>query len=424
MRLAAAFLLLAALVAPALALDYLTVDVAGADGKAVAALRADRAVTRYLELGDHFVVACPEGRRPKLPAQARYASLPVRPDLPEPVLATRRGAASPLDECRALIHVLHETGPYTLLQATPEILGRLERAVDNHFRLESFDRNLRLLVPADREFVRSRRAGSGPAADPKRIAAAVVELQDFKTRHSYTPGYGRSAQRMAERFRALGMSVTFHEYNDSGRPQKNVVAQFPGNETGPFYLLGAHLDSTSPDPQNNAPGADDNASGAAGALEVATLLAQHPKANRLRFVLFAGEEVGLRGSTAYAKELAATGEIKRCLGAVIFDMIAWDRRPPLSTLVETRDFAKPFIQGFVDAARAGGLAVTINYNPWGSDHVPFLRQNVPTFLFIEDEFESNTNYHQTSDLAKDCNFELSAGMCRAVAGELVRILEK
>jgi Zn-dependent M28 family amino/carboxypeptidase len=175
-----------------------------------------------------------------------------------------------------------------------------------------------------------------------------------------------------------------------------VVAQFPGNGDGPFYLLGAHLDSTSPDIQNNAPGADDNASGSAGALEVATLLAKHPQAKKVRFVLFAGEEVGIRGSGAYAKELASTGEIKKCLGAVIFDMIGWDRnhRSPRSS---RRASSRRRSSSPSSPRRAPELRRHDQLQPVGSDHIPFLKQNVPTFLFIEDEFETNSNYHQTSD---------------------------
>lgn len=434
MRLFLLVLSLSLLLTPAVAAELHRIPLAGLTAEQVAALTADRAVKHFLEFEDELVVASPAGRLPAA-FRTRASALPLREDLPAPVLASRRGADSPLDDLRGELHILHEERAYTLFQAPAEILGRLEREQSNHFRLEPFNRTMRLRVPAERIVpAKSRGKSQGKAPDAKvsidRLRAAVVELENFKTRYTYSAQYGESAKRMAERFRALGLEVSFHEYNDGGRMQVNVVAQKKGGAADesekPFYLIGAHLDSTSNQPQTLAPGADDNASGCAGALELATLFAGHPKAHRIRYVLFAGEEVGLRGSTAYVKELQRTGEIKRLAGAVVYDMIGWDRIPPLSALVETKEFTRPFFTPFLEAAASlgGKLKCTVNLSPWGSDHMPFLRANIPCFLFIEDEFETNLNYHKTTDLSKDVNFDLTAEMVRVTAAGLEALLSR
>lgn len=427
MKYSALLLALALFAAPAGAapkLDLVALDASGLAAGEIGRLTADRAVVRYLEFGDRFVLACPAGQRPALPFAARLPGLPVEPSLGEPFLATRRGADSPLDAVREQIFVVFEQGPWTLFQAPPEILQKLEKEQSNHFRLEPFDRTIRLLVPAGRVSgaLKDRPATTVPVS-LERLKKTVATLADFKTRGSTTAGYENSANWCAAEFRKLGYEAAFHEYNDYGRIQRNVVAQSKG-ASGPFYLVEGHLDSTSPEVETLAPGADDNASGSAGVLEVATLLAKHPKAAKVRFLLVAGEELGLRGSTAYVKELQKTGEIKNLLGVVNFDMISWDREPPLSTLIETREFSNPFLAPFLEEAKAGGLKTTVSYNPWGSDHVPFLRANVPTFLFIEDEFETNTNYHQVSDLPKDCNFALATDMVRVVTAVLTALIER
>src|SRR5262249_59385850 len=88
----------------------------------------------------------------------------------------------------------------------------------------------------------------------------------------------------------------------------NVVAFLPG-ETAEYVVLGGHYDHLGLGGQYSlAPsqtgtihaGADDNASGAAGVVELARWFAKQPKAKRGVLVLkFAGDEQGLLGSAYY-----------------------------------------------------------------------------------------------------------------------------
>jgi hypothetical protein len=83
-------------------------------------------------------------------------------------------------------------------------------------------------------------------------------------------------------------------------PVHNVVADIPGAEKPDEYvIIGAHIDS-----RDGAPGATDNGTGVAAALEAARLLMAAgvtPK-RTIRFVLFGGEEVGLLGSKGYVRD--------------------------------------------------------------------------------------------------------------------------
>src|SRR5712692_2651515 len=88
----------------------------------------------------------------------------------------------------------------------------------------------------------------------------------------------------------------------------NVVGYLPG-ETGEYIIVGAHYDHLGPGGQFSLapsqtgtihPGADDNASGTAGVLELARWFGKQPKQKRgVVFVTFAGEELGLLGSAYY-----------------------------------------------------------------------------------------------------------------------------
>ncbi|HKU36665.1 MAG TPA: M28 family peptidase [Polyangiales bacterium] len=88
----------------------------------------------------------------------------------------------------------------------------------------------------------------------------------------------------------------------------NLVLDLAGRSTGPLVLIGAHYDSAP-----GTPGANDNASGVALALELAAHFAAQPTQHPLRFVLFANEEPpffdsGTMGSDTHAARARARGE--------------------------------------------------------------------------------------------------------------------
>ena len=92
------------------------------------------------------------------------------------------------------------------------------------------------------------------------------------------------------------------------RTVHNVAAYLPG-ETDEYVIIGAHYDHLGLGGQNSLapdqfgtphPGADDNASGTAGMLELARYFSSHPKHKRgFLFLAFSGEELGLLGSAYY-----------------------------------------------------------------------------------------------------------------------------
>jgi len=109
----------------------------------------------------------------------------------------------------------------------------------------------------------------------------------------------------------------------------NVLAYLPG-KTDEYVIIGAHydhlgrgnFDSLAPSQIGQIhPGADDNASGTAGVLELARLLA--PQKGQLRrgilFMSFAGEELGLLGSAEWVKN--PTRPLDKAVAMLNMDMI-------------------------------------------------------------------------------------------------------
>jgi Zn-dependent M28 family amino/carboxypeptidase len=83
------------------------------------------------------------------------------------------------------------------------------------------------------------------------------------------------------------------------RTADNVIAELPGEDENNVVMAGAHLDSVI-----GGPGINDNGSGTAALLETALMMANTHPENTLRFAWWAGEELGLLGSTAYVKGLS------------------------------------------------------------------------------------------------------------------------
>ncbi|HUP27630.1 MAG TPA: M28 family peptidase [Chloroflexia bacterium] len=150
----------------------------------------------------------------------------------------------------------------------------------------------------------------------------------FKTRYTPSEQGTLSEQYVYEYFQSLGMATSFHSWQGSpgrcaGIAGRNVVAEIRGSkEPSRIYLITAHLDSTSPSPFSNAPGADDDGSGTTAVMLAARILRAYKFDYTLRFVAFTGEERGLCGSNRYAAD--ARGRNEDIRGALNLDMIAYD----------------------------------------------------------------------------------------------------
>ncbi len=88
----------------------------------------------------------------------------------------------------------------------------------------------------------------------------------------------------------------------------DIVATLPGDVTPErIVIISGHYDSRVTDVMNatgNAPGANDDASGVAVALELARVMSSHHYPATIKFVAVTGEEQGLYGSTHLAQEVA------------------------------------------------------------------------------------------------------------------------
>jgi hypothetical protein len=139
------------------------------------------------------------------------------------------------------------------------------------------------------------------------------------TRYASAPGCAQAADWARNRFIANGLQVEEQSWSRQYAP--NVVATLPGMaHPERLVVLVGHLDDM---PSNGtAPGADDNASGSAMVVAAARELSRYRFENTLVFLLVTGEEEGLLGSAAYARQAAA--DETDILAALNADMIGWE----------------------------------------------------------------------------------------------------
>ena len=181
----------------------------------------------------------------------------------------------------------------------------------------------------------------------------------------------------------------------------NVEATKKGaSRADDIYILCGHYDAISEDPWNRAPGAEDNASGVAAVLEAATVLAGSRFDGTLKFLAFSGEEEGLLGSRAYAREAYRAEEEIR--GVFNMDMVSYLDEPVHDVEVRYNDFSRGLLAAYREAARLYVPACVIypvTEGRGGSDHEPFWEYGYPALLSIEYAGKQFYPwYHTTEDL--------------------------
>lgn len=247
------------------------------------------------------------------------------------------------------------------------------------------------------------------------IRTTIKDLENFRTRYSYAPQCSLAADYLKGRFIGYGLQVVDDWYETGVNRQRNIVAIQPGKRSPEkIYLIGGHYDSIAwPDPMTNAPGADDNASGVAAALECARILSQYNFDCTFKYVAFCGEEQWMVGSYHYAENAAATGE--QILAMINNDMIAYTSDGDQEDLEVIADYASEWLADvWVSAAKTyAALKVTKQVDPTDpSDHLPFWENGFIAIDCAEDDVNeiwggTNPNYHTPGDTLGTLSLEFA-----------------
>ncbi len=199
----------------------------------------------------------------------------------------------------------------------------------------------------------------------------------------------------------------------------NILAYLPG-ETDEYVILAGHydhlgrgnFDSLAPSQIGQIhPGADDNASGTAGTLELARHFAGlHKKLRRgILFANFAGEELGLLGSAEWVKH--PTLSTDKAVAMLNMDMIG--------RIKDDKIFVGGVGTGsnFADLLKGAQTKAHLNieYSQGGyssSDHTSFLPKHIPVLFFFSG---LHSDYHKPSDTWEKINSEAAVRLLGLVA---------
>lgn len=138
-----------------------------------------------------------------------------------------------------------------------------------------------------------------PELSQATLLSTIQQLSAFSTRYYTSATGGQASTWLRDLWRGYAASrpeVTV-ELFETGWAQKSVIATIPGSTlASEVVVIGGHLDSITS--SGNAPGADDDASGIATLTEVFRVLMVkgYRPLRTIKFMAYAAEEVGLRGS--------------------------------------------------------------------------------------------------------------------------------
>lgn len=282
-------------------------------------------------------------------------------------------------------------------------------------------------------------------ADSARIRNDIEYLASdaLEGRGTGTAGNDSATAFAARRYASLGMregapaylqpfvarsAMSAHDGGRTGLATRNVVAVLPGTDprlVGQVIVIGAHIDhlgrSTTGALDADAGaeirnGADDNASGTAGVLELARLFAARPARRTIVFANFSGEELGLLGSQYFVEHLPVPRD--SVVAMLNFDMIGRLRGDSLIVYGVATASELPAV---LDSANAP-LRLTLRrvgdgFGP--SDHSSFYARDIPVLHFFTNVHD---DYHRASDDAAKVNV---AGAARVVtlAERVVRAID-
>ncbi|MEK6333884.1 MAG: M20/M25/M40 family metallo-hydrolase [Acidobacteriota bacterium] len=226
-------------------------------------------------------------------------------------------------------------------------------------------------------------------------------------------------------------------------PSFNVVGILPGSDPklkDEAVVIGAHYDHLGRGGEGSLAaregqihhGADDNASGVAGLIELARMFSsQNPKPRRtIVFIAFSGEEEGLIGSSYYVNHpvvpLAST------VAMINMDMIGRLKDEKLivggvgtasewRAMIDQKNTQNLAVASTTGMKGAGRFSLTLNEDGYGpSDHSSFYSKQVPVLFFWTGTHE---DYHKPSDSSDKINYQ---GEARVVsfAANIVRDIDK
>jgi hypothetical protein len=290
---------------------------------------------------------------------------------------------------------------------------------------------------------------SGVEVDSERIKNDVVTLCSTKKYRNAQniESLNEAASYIADEWLKLGVEVDTQAYTVDGNEYKNLICSF-GPKDAERIIVGAHYDVC-----EEQAGADDNASGTAGILELARLLKKHqPELTyRIDLVAYTLEEppyfrTDFMGSAVHAKYLHDNNipiKAMMCLEMIgyfseekgsqdypvgILKLFYPNKGNYISVVSKmgagngklTRKIKKGIKRGAnidVSSVNAPAKMPGIDF----SDHLNYWKYDYPAVMITNTAFYRNKNYHEPTDLPETLDYEKMAEVIKGVYNTIVNL---
>lgn len=252
------------------------------------------------------------------------------------------------------------------------------------------------------------------------LKSLVTWFQDKGTRFALSGNHKAIAQSIMKRFKMLGypdtridsfmisktyQSILYQQW------QYNVIASLSGSSyPDSVCIIGAHYDNNlkTGNTFTIVPGANDNASGVAAAIEIARVmkLNNYRPRNTIEFIAFGSEEIGLYGSYALAGN--SRQNLKKIMFMLNNDMIAYQPENDRSGwIVNINDYdnSHTLRTNAEDMCNRFTVLKFKNDNTYNkqSDSYPYFINGFKALFFASSIVDPN--YHTLNDLVANCNFD-------------------
>ncbi|MCO6431587.1 MAG: M28 family peptidase [Deltaproteobacteria bacterium] len=281
------------------------------------------------------------------------------------------------------------------------------------------------------------------APNPKRLRAHVEALSNQFHPRSWLDieNLDRTADYIKKNLEETGATVDVQEFEAEKRKYRNIAVHF-GSQVEPRIVIGAHYDS-----HEGTPGADDNASGVAGVIELARLISEKAVGVPVTLAAFTLEEPPFfrspsMGSAVFAKSLKDSSVPVRLM--ISLEMIGYFSDKPHSQLFpapllsfiypttgnfiaivdrfnlrsETASIKRAFRESTIlpaESINAPRFIPGIDF----SDHLSFWNAGFDAVMITDTAFLRNHAYHGSDDTADRLDYERMAEVVKGVYAYLL-----
>lgn len=259
----------------------------------------------------------------------------------------------------------------------------------------------------------------------------ILSSDVYEGRKTGTPENRMAANYITGRFKDIGLSYyqdsfkhpfAFKTRNGENIQGTNLIGYIEGKSSR-VVVISAHYDHVGIMKSLIYNGADDNASGVAGLLALATYYKNHKPNNTLLFVAFDAEEMGLQGAYSFLRNPVLDGS--RIELMVNLDMISHNDKKELYAV---GTFKNPIIKKILKNADAkSGINILFGHDDpklgrddWTmqSDQAPFAQNNIP---FVYFGVENHRDYHKPTDEYQNINKDFFYGAVTAILNSLNKL---